>query len=135
MNQRRQRSVLLLALSLSIGLGLGCSKGPTVYTVSGEVTYQGKPVESGDIAFADAARSDRTASGTITDGRYSLQTTAGKKLVRITATKETGKMITGAMDATYPEIVDLIPEKYNTATTLEITVDPGQSTKGDFHLE
>lgn len=127
--------LLTYALAASVALLSGCNDGPTLHTVSGEVSYMGKPVGQGQIVFADANDRGPTAHGPIQQGRYSVETTAGPKQVRITATEETGKTIEGAMGATYPEVVDLIPPKYNSATTLRETVDPGGSLVIDFPLE
>ena len=45
------------------------------YPVSGTVTYNGKPLEKGDISFvAEDAKANIGASGRITDGAYSLST-------------------------------------------------------------
>ena len=112
----------------------GCGGGPRQYTVTGEVSYEGQPVAEGEIVFADAEGSGPTATASIENGKYEIKTIAGKKKVRITATRETGKIIEGAMGAKYPERVDLIPPKYNTATTLVRTVDPNGDRVLDFRL-
>jgi len=44
------------------------------YSVSGTVTYNGKPLERGTISFVPADAKGRAAGGTIIDGRYSLTT-------------------------------------------------------------
>ena len=113
----------------------GCGGGPKLYTVTGTVTYQGKPVQSGQIVFADATTTGPTATAAIKDGQYKIRCTAGDKKVRITATQETGKMVEGAMGATYPETIDLIPPQYNTATTLQCKVGPDEDPVCDFSLE
>jgi hypothetical protein len=52
------------------------------YAVSGDVTYNGKPVESGSISFYPAGggvnSEARGASGVIKDGHYSLSTIGGE---------------------------------------------------------
>jgi hypothetical protein len=113
----------------------GCGGGPREYSVTGSVTYQGKPVAQGEIVFADAKGSGSTSIGKIENGRYAIRTTAGEKRVRITATKETGRIIKGAMGAECPELVDLIPPQYNTATTLIRTVDADGGLVFDFALQ
>lgn len=59
----------MLTLSL---LGCGCSSaGPELVVVQGEVTYQGQPIESGDIRFVPAAGSQAPArSAMISQGKY-----------------------------------------------------------------
>jgi hypothetical protein len=128
----RVASSLVLAAILLAG---GCSRGPAQSKVTGNVTYQGQPVAQGEIIFADDRGGVAPAFATIADGRYELQTVAGKKTVRITASKETGKMIEGAMGAKFPERIDLIPPKYNTASTLVRTVEANGECVLDFPLD
>ncbi len=126
---------LYCLLVVSVFLLPGCSSEPKQYVVSGEVTYKGQPVAQGEIVFADAkGGTAATAAGKIKDGRYQIRILPGDKKVRITSTKETGKMLEGAMGAKYPERVDLIPAKYNSATTLTRTITPESGTV-DFRLE
>ncbi|MDX1946327.1 MAG: hypothetical protein SFU86_13080 [Pirellulaceae bacterium] len=111
------------ALLLAVLAG-GCDTGPKLHTVTGTVAYQGQPVAQGIITFADPAGIAADVAAPIANGRYTLQSLPGERLVRITAQKETGRILTGAMDAKYPEVVDLIPATYNSATTLRRTIEP-----------
>jgi hypothetical protein len=113
---------------------VGCSHGPQQYTVTGEVNYRGKPIEEGNIMFADAENILPTAVGKIENGHYQITTLPGHKQVRITASKKTGKMIKTPMGTT-PELIDLIPPQYNSATTLSQTVEPQNGSVFDFHLK
>ncbi|HTN76649.1 MAG TPA: hypothetical protein VL096_15425, partial [Pirellulaceae bacterium] len=61
--------------------------------------------------------------------------TAGEKIVRITARKETGKTTEGGMGVKVPETIDLLPAKYNTNSTLKYSVLPAGQNKADFSLE
>ncbi len=114
---------------------LGCNSSPRDVPVTGTVTYQNQPVESGEIVFADAAGSAPSAHAQIVGGKYALRALPGAKQVRITATRETGKMLEGGMGVQVPERVDLIPAQYNTSTTLTCTVEPGDNKPLDFKLE
>ena len=114
---------------------MGCNSSQRDVVVTGNVTYQGKPVETGEIVFADATGSAPSAHSQIVAGKYELRTLPGKKQVRITATRETGKMLEGGMGAQVPERVDLIPAQYNTSTTLSANVEPGANPPLDFKLE
>lgn len=57
---------------------LGCGDGsglPPRYPVSGTVTYNGKPLERGNVNFTPTdSANGRAASGAISDGQYSLMT-------------------------------------------------------------
>jgi len=125
-------TALLLA---SLPALAGCDRGSPLYSVSGEVTFAGEPVAAGAIVFADAACSADAHSARIEAGRYALRTTPGDKTIRITATRETGKIIEGAMGVTYPETIDVIPPRYNTKTELHQTVAPQAGQVFDFRLD
>ena len=69
-------SALLRALAIAAGCGEDDGIG-TRYPVTGNVTYNGKPVESGMITFTpDNPDAGRVATGNIRDGYYSLTTLA-----------------------------------------------------------
>ena len=114
---------------------IGCSQGPVTYEFSGAVSYLDQPISDGQILFVDPTGAEPTARAPIRDGRYSVRTTSGTKLVRITAVEETGKTIEGAMGATYPETIDLIPAQYNSASELRITLASDKLQGNDFHLQ
>ena len=117
------------------GLWCGCNFGPPSVVVSGTVSYQGEMVRQGEIIFADVQSTAPAAVGKVEDGRYRLETLAGEKRVRITASKETGRIVEGAMGTTYPEQVDLLPPEYNSASTLVRTVEPKKECVLDFQLK
>lgn len=123
---------LLVVVLLCAG---GCGAPAREVAVSGSVTYQNQPIETGEIVFADAAGTAPSAHAQITGGKYELRALPGAKQVRITATRETGKMLEGGMGVQVPERIDLIPAKYNTSTTLTCTVEPGENKPIDFKLE
>lgn len=126
---------VLLGLGAA-GLLAGCSSGPASATVSGEVKVNGAPVEKGTISFAPAEGKGAPASGEIKNGRYEVRTTAGKKLVQISAPVVTGKRKdSSAPDAQWLEITEeSIPEKYNSKSELNFDVQSGSNSK-DWALE
>ncbi|HEV3121015.1 MAG TPA: hypothetical protein VGY53_03895 [Isosphaeraceae bacterium] len=73
-----RRFVLLMAGSALLAVG-GCGEDEKKtlrrrYPVSGKVTYKGNPLESGEISFHPDGAGGKPATGTITDGSYSLTT-------------------------------------------------------------
>lgn len=104
----------------AVGCG-GGSKFPTL-KVSGKVTLDGAPLESGGISFVPAGEG-QDDGGTIKNGEYSLtKSPKGKVKVFITASKATGKMLPGASSSKeIPEVVNLIPKKYASGIDQEIT--------------
>jgi len=86
MNQVRSLAAAL-ALAAAAGLLPGC--GPSTATVSGEVTYDGKPVGDGYITFTPADGKGKDAGGSITGGRYQVTgLPPGPKVAKVIAVKQ-----------------------------------------------
>lgn len=109
----------LIALVLaSSALCLGCGEsGPKLFPVAGSVTWNGAPLENGDILFTPADGSV-PIPGKIQAGRYALQSPAGKMKVEIRATRE------GALDPVMGarSRTQFLPPRYNDATELTAEV-------------
>ena len=123
---------------LAIGLLAGCNGGSRLGEVSGTVTYDGKPLEHGSIAFVPLDGNGPSGGGAITDGKYKAE----KVPVGATKVRIRGALITGKMEMSYdsnrpPPITstELLPAKYSDANTTELRYDvqPGSQTK-DFEL-
>jgi hypothetical protein len=157
---------LSLIPTVAACVGCGDDSGlPRRYPVSGTVTYNGKPLEKGNINFAPDGPGGRAAGGTIIDGKYSLTTqepddgaVPGKYKVSVVAkatdaskvdlkikgaTTEEAKK---AMAVVFPQKVaakaaaagkSLIPAKYNLPETSGLTyeVKPQSNTGADFDLK
>jgi hypothetical protein len=132
------------ALSALVGCG---DAGPERATVSGTVTFQGQPLQYGQIMIRPAEGTKAAASGAqIVDGEYTVDARGGVQVgtytVRIEANrfKDTGQP--APPDAGEGDIMggppqeQYIPAKYNDQSTLTLTIPPGEShvTK-DFALE
>lgn len=71
----RELSLAAHALLATALLGCGSDDGlGKRYAVYGTVTYNGQPVEKGEIAFRPENPADRAASGLIENGGYTLTT-------------------------------------------------------------
>jgi hypothetical protein len=118
---------LPLAALLLTGCG-GPGDAPQQYTVSGTVTLDNQPLESGNILFTPADGVGRPDGGPIADGKYSFPSTPGEKFVEITSTKEVPAKEPGGI----PDYVSVIPAKYQEAGALKATVkaeeDEGANT-------
>ena len=114
-------ALILIALT-------GCASRATV---SGEVTVNDKPLKNGVIVFTPAEGSGAPVTGTITDGKYSLETTPGKKFVQISAPVVVGKRKEyDAPDAPFVEITEeWLPDNYHSRTELKMEVTNGANTK------
>ena len=129
------RQIPLLVCLLFISALTGCNRGPQMCEVTGKVSFQGKAVEEGDIVFADVDKRAPTAAGRIEFGKYRVKVLPGKKSVRITGNKKTGKTIREGMAPEVADRVDLIPAKYNLSTTLVRSVKPQDTMQLDFPLD
>jgi len=113
----RKTSILLLALFLIALAGCG---GPRLAPVTGNVTYQNKPLKEGSITFIPAK--GRSATGKIVNGEIVDVTTikkgdgatVGPVKVAIQATENTGDM--------YKEKA-LLPAQFGNADTSKLTAD------------
>jgi len=141
-------AVVALIVLLSGAVG-GCNDDgfPPRYPVTGTITYEGKPVESGTITFLSTSPGEgRNAGGTISGGEYSLTSVtpddgamAGTYKVTIRATKDTldtqdekvRNMYKGAMSTPGvpipPQVLknlttqELVPKKYFDPETSGLT--------------
>lgn len=111
--------------------------------VEGTVSYDGKPVEEGTISFAPADGQGPTAGGPIQNGKYHLAgesgVAPGKKIVRITAVRKTGRQVEAGPPQPPGTMVDevefYIPDIYNTKSTLTCEITPGAVNQHHFELK
>jgi hypothetical protein len=131
----------LTSAAVILSLGAGCAQKSET-SVSGKVTFQGQPVQQGEITFFQAATGE-VAQGTLGDGgAYSLATadkelSAGEYQVVIAPTRIYEKA-TGPQGMEYKMVEkggESIPEKYRDRVNspLKATVAPGMN-KVDFEL-
>jgi hypothetical protein len=105
----------------------GCSRSDLV-EVTGAVTWEGQPVETGEIIFHSVDPSITPAGGRIRGGEFKVLTKTGKKRVDIQAVRKTGKRDVKEGF----EITELyIPSRYNAETELEADV----TADGENHFE
>lgn len=137
-----------LAVILICCLGCGGSSGPERANVSGQVTFNGQPVEKGVIAFVpDGSTVGPTSGAIIENGRYRTQSGGGPVLgshrVEIVAHRP-GKKIevagiggaaTGPSAAGAVQETEMyIPPEYNAKSMLTVSIKSGTNTH-DFALE
>ncbi len=121
----------------------GCQRGdqPRLGTVSGVITFEGKPLPYALVAF-HPEQGRVSLSGTDANGRYNLVyvrdiqgAKVGKHSVRITMIsreeRDDDPHTRSEPDPTW--LPRFLPKKYNTETTLHVEVKPGTNTF-DFDL-
>jgi hypothetical protein len=132
----RATAVFCLLCPLLFAAGLGCSDGPQWGTAEGRVTFDGKPVERGDVRFVPIDGLTPTSGGQIKDGKYTAKVPVGTMRVEITAPKVIGKRkLFDTKDAAWDETTaEMIPVRYNENSDLTLTVESGVNPK-DFDLK
>ncbi len=129
----------LLLLRLAVCCALlgpilgGCGRnGPERVVVSGSVTYRGKPLE-GLIRFVPAKGTRAPVSGALVkDGKYTIDGKGGVPVGTHRVEISSYRPRYGADTDDSPSsgltgvpMDQILPEKYNAKTELEITVPPG----------
>ncbi|MCA9081364.1 MAG: hypothetical protein KDA58_12445 [Planctomycetaceae bacterium] len=117
--------LLTTGILVLCGCGGGVADAPDMFEVKGTVTYDGQPLESGQILFINADGSGRPDAGQITNGEFSFKCAAGEKKVEITSTREVPAEAPDGL----PDYVSLIPKEYNTESMLKASVKAGGSAE------
>lgn len=127
----RRLAALLVAGAVSISGG--CGGGVARYDVSGTVTYDGQPVERGEISLVPDDPAQAPEGGTIESGRFRLQATAGPKTVQIRGSRPLPpeRQDNPQMGLLYE---DYIPARYNRESTLKAEVAPRGPNVFTFEL-
>lgn len=135
------RRLSWLCLSIIVLIGCGCSpSGPERINVFGEVSFNGEPIEDGEIAFQPEAGTEAPpSSAPIIDGKYKLAPQWGlvpgtyKVLVRSYRVSLQDKNLPGGVldRPPSPDGIDskeqMLPEEFNTKSTIEnFTLASGQ---------
>jgi hypothetical protein len=136
-----KRQVFVAACVAALLSIVGCSGAPEQVGVSGKVTFDGTPVEDGQIEFEPQGAGGRMAFAMISGGQYATAQERGiqpgKYLVRITASRPTGKAAeqdSFNRDATAVVNEQFIPAKYNSASDLQIEIGAAGAATHDFAL-
>jgi hypothetical protein len=124
---------------LAIGAMGGCSGGNKVarYRVTGKVTYQGQPVERGEITFEDPSTGQVNSSSLSAGGAYALEVPAGDFRVSVAPplieTKGTGD---SPPDMVPDPGVKNIPRKYRRQETSGLAAQVAKDKRTfDFELK
>lgn len=116
----------------------GCGgDGTSGVNVSGTVTLDNAPLETGMITFLPVDGKGATAGATITNGKYSTKIEPGSKKVSIISEKVTGQTPRDPADPSGEQIThtqQIIPPQYNDQSTLTVDVPAGGKSDADFPL-
>jgi len=152
------RRLGLVLLPVAIAVVVGCDKGekPKYANVSGTVTYNGAPIDKGQITFAPEGRPPSTMD--IQDGKFNRQAMIGSNKIIVSAKKRSGsapkltkdaetqingyKMYMkgkgefGGPPADYdPTMIDYIPPEWGSASTQMRVVESGSANDFKFEIK
>jgi hypothetical protein len=120
---------------------MGCGDGGLRRAaVDGQVSIDHVALENGTISFSPTdGNNGPTAGGSIKNGSYSIHAgkgpAVGWNLVTISGARKTGKRIPDTMrgGVLVDEVVSVVPEQYNSRSTLKRELKPGKNVL-DFDL-
>ena len=128
------RSFVLPALGLSILCISGCDRGPRLGTVTGTVTWEGKPLNQATVTFTpDNGRA--AFARTAEDGSYSLKFSDGREGAVVgdnNVTIETARFSLDD-DGNPVEHPEILPAKFHEESDIVKVVEPGKQVI-DFPL-
>lgn len=139
MHFRRRSMVPLLLMGigvLTLAAGCGDSNPLGRRSISGNVTFDGAPLENGSISFEPLAKDGVGSGAVITDGTFSIPASKGlppgKYRVRMFAAGENSAPAPEGLPggAIAPPSVELIPPSWNAQSEHTITV----ATEGENHF-
>lgn len=128
---RRFSFVWFFCLFGVMAMAVGCSEGPPMGDVTGTVTINGVPANTGSISFFPVDGKSVTTGTKIEGGKYSAQVPVGKVKVEIRVSKVVGrKKLYDTPNSPVQEILhEVLPPKYNDRTEIELDVQPGENQK------
>lgn len=119
------------AVVLATVFVVGCGdSGPATYSVSGNVSYGGQPLEHGEISFS-IAKLGAINTTRIVDGRYERELEAGTYRVEIHSFKKEMVDVAGQQVETAE---NQLPDRYSIDSTLTATVTPEGPNEFDFAM-
>jgi hypothetical protein len=136
--------VLIVATLAFFMLLYGCSRSASelhVVPVTGQVTYDGRPIEGANVIFSPLDGGQTLASQSVTDqeGRFEMRThTAGGKFESGIAPGKYAvaitKLDTSAISTTLAPPKDVLPRKYGNPQTSGFTAEVAVGNENDFEF-
>lgn len=129
------RMIALATALLLLGSCVGCGR----QTVEGKVTLDGRPLEQGYITFRPKPDTEGPGAGApIEQGDFLIEglddPLDGSYRVEITAKGKTGQTTVDGTGRRREAEGQILPARYNTQSTLEAEVKPGQRNEFTFPL-
>ena len=135
--------ILLVGVMCLCAALTGCQrqnyKGAKRYPLSGKITFDGLPVDAGNISFLPVAGEQRVSGGVITAGAYAVSeeegANAGTYRVEIRWHKKTGRQFKDRdLGVMLDERKEGLPEKFHAQSDLQVEVSAA-AHQFDFDLK
>jgi hypothetical protein len=147
----------LFLLFLLLAPVVGCGGNRQTYAnVKGTVTYNGKPLDKGEIVFTVQGRPATVMD--IVDGKFTGQAVVGENKIAVTASKKNpgppanltqqakeqlkgyktfmkGKVDGGEVGEYKPAMMDYIPPEWGSASKQMRVVEAGAANEFEFHIK
>tara|TARA_R110002095_G_scaffold95794_2_gene83695 strand:+ start:542 stop:1000 length:459 start_codon:yes stop_codon:yes gene_type:complete len=123
--------MILLLPVVAAGCGSG-KTGPKKYDVSGDVTFEGKPLAKGQIIFTGTNEEKRIDVIDIFDGHFKGELRPGPMKVEIRAFQENSNLTPSGGPGGFPE--QYLPPQYNEKTTLTADIKEEGANELKFEL-
>jgi hypothetical protein len=134
------KRVVFVSVVAAMILAQGCAEtaGPRTMAVSGEASFDGKPIKDGVITF-EGVDGAAPAQGPIKEGMFSLPAESGpvadkEYIVKINALVKSGKTVKNVMDESSPTMevmAETIPALFNTESKVRKTIS-SDASKNQF---
>ena len=131
-----------LAAALSFLSGCAERSGPDRQPVSGNVTFEGEPLDQGTIQFTPTARTGIGSGAAIADGEYTVPQDKGlppgEYRVMIFSAKldaEASEMAVVGPPGSSELMPERIPPEYNALSKLTVQVQAGEDNRFDFKID
>ena len=130
----------LFATSLLVVAGCGPGNPQGRLPISGEVTFNGKPLEIGNLSFTAQESGGVRSGAIIRDGQYAIEKLKGlppgEYLVRIHSAVEAAPLDEPAPPGPTQDRPgkELVPARYNVESQLTIVVKPDENRPFNFTL-
>jgi hypothetical protein len=119
----------LIPAGLALAILTGCGEA-NLYKVAGEVTWQGQPVEDGQIVFLPEDGNLHPVAVKIVNGKFEARVPPGRMKVEVHGQKDMGYNEAMHQNTKAP----YIPHEYNAQTTLKFEVERNDQNRADFRL-
>ena len=113
----------------------GCGSDKPRYEVTGTVTFNGAPIETGSISFVPSDPAQPPDAGPIENGRYRVKASPGSKRVQVRASRPLPADRQDPKSEMGLLYEDYIPAQFNTASKLTAEVTAAGPNKFSFDLK